>query len=96
MLRLPRAIDPSLIEVGDTIRVSIPADKGVEVTYTGTVHHRNDHGSTRYLLTEEGATILAWEVKGNKKVQVLLLKRAEPVQSTLSFFDTDIPERLAI
>lgn len=73
----PRAIDPSLIRNGDTIKVTLPKDRGLEVSHTATVHHRSDHGSTRYLYTEEGATILAWEPKGNKKVKILLLHRDE-------------------
>lgn len=91
-LPFPRAIDPSLIENGDTIQVALPKSKGLEVRHIGTVHHRSDHGSTRYLYTEEGATILAWEPKGDKKVHVLLLHRPEIVQEPLGFFDP--PERL--
>jgi hypothetical protein len=67
----------------------------MEVSYTGTVHRRSDHGVTRYLYTEEGATLLAWEPKGDKRVHVLLLHRIEMVEPVLGFFDTETPERLA-
>lgn len=83
----PRSIDPSLIEDGDTIKVALPKSRGIETHLTGTVHHRIDHGHTRYLYTEEGATLLAWEPKGDKKVHVLLLHRPETVQIPLAYFE---------
>lgn len=91
----PRSIDPSLIEEGDTIKVTFPKTGGLEITYTGTVHRRSDHGRTRILYTAEGTPILSWEPKGNKKVHVLLLHRAEKAQEVLDFFAMETPERLA-
>lgn len=90
----PRAIDPSLIEDGDTIRVALPKNRGLEATVTGTVDHRIDHGHTRYLYTAEGATLLAWEPKNPRRVNVLLLHRPEAEQTPLFEID-DIRERLA-
>lgn len=96
-LPYPRTIDPALIQIGDTIQVSMPKERGLEIRYVGTVHHRSDHGSTRYLYTEEGATILAWEVKRRiKQPHVLLIHRPDAVNEPLSFFDNEeIKDRLA-
>lgn len=95
----PRSIDPSLIEDGDTIKVTMPKNRGMEISYTGTVHHRGDHGAVRYLYTEEGATLLSWEPNTTKRVHVLLLHRPEAAQATLSIFAPDdvveLHERLA-
>lgn len=94
----PRSIDPSLIEPGDTIKVTLPKSRGIETSITGTVHHRGDHGRTRYLYTSEGATILAWEPKSDKRVHVLLLHRPEAEQTELPLFEpeaiTELRERL--
>lgn len=95
----PRSIDPSLIEVGDTIKVTLPKSRGLETSVTGTVDHRADHGKTRYLYTSEGATILAWEPHTDRRVHVLLLHRPEAKQTPLSIFASDelkeVNERLA-
>lgn len=91
-LPFPRTIDPSLIEEGDTIQVSLPKDRGLETRVIGTVHHRADHGRTRYLYTEEGATILAWEPKTDRRVHVLLLHRPDVEQTPM--FNIEPPERL--
>jgi len=87
----PRNIDPSLIEDGDTIKVFLPKSKGVETTLTGVVHHRSDSGSTRYLYTEEGSTLLAWEV--NRKVHVMLMHR--PDYEIEPLFGEEFAERIA-
>jgi len=71
----PRTIDASLIEDGDTIKVSLPKDKGLDITHTGTVHHRTSSGRNRYLFTEEGAIILSWSV--DKHTAVLLIHRPD-------------------
>lgn len=95
----PRSIDPSLIEEGDTIKVTLPKSRGIETAITGTVHHRADHGRTRYLYTSEGATLLAWEPHTDRRVHVLLLHRAEAPQTVLDIFEDDsmgeLRERLA-
>jgi hypothetical protein len=93
----PRSIDPSLIENGDTIKVTLPKSRGLEVSHTGTVHHRSDHGRTRYLYTEEGATLLSWEPQGGKRVHVLLLHRPEAAQQPLPMFEIpqEIEERMS-
>lgn len=93
-LEFPRSIDPSLIMEGDTIQVALPKDKGLEVRHIGTVHHRSDHGKTRYLYTEEGATLLAWEPKSDRRVHILLLHRPEHEQEELPFFSSPEVERL--
>lgn len=87
----PRTIDPSLIELGDTIKVTHKQDKGVSVSVSGTVASRADHGDTRYLYTEEGGTLLAWDAK-RKLVSVMLLHRPEAAQTPLSMFE-DVLER---
>lgn len=83
----PRTIQPSLIEIGDTIKVSLPEDRGVVTTLTGTVGKRMDVGATRYFMTEEGATLVAWDAKENKKVTIILLHRPDATQKPLEMFD---------
>lgn len=89
--RTPQAIDPSVIEIGDDISVELPADKGLVTTLRGIVAKRHDHGSTRYLMTAEGATILAWEAR--KRVgapKVTIYGREEHPQAML--FEANIGE----
>lgn len=87
MNNLPRTIKPELIEIGDDIEVTLPKVDGVVHTLRGVVGKRMDHGAVRYLLTEEGYTLLAWE-PGRAGVKVTLHKRALTEQSTL--FDGDL------
>jgi hypothetical protein len=82
-IKQPRRIDPSLVEIGDDISVTFKKDRGLTTTNRGIVGKRMDSGSTRYLLTEEGATLLAWEPSRTKLVEVTLYGREEVPQSTL-------------
>lgn len=82
-IKQPRRIDPSLIEIGDDIAVEHKANRGLVVTQRGIVAKRIDHGSNRYLMTEEGATILAWEPGKNTGVKITLYGREEKPQETL-------------
>lgn len=82
----PRAIDPSLIEIGDTIKVTHKKSHGMQMSMTGTVAKRDDHGATRYYMTEEGGTLLAWNVK-RKDVHILLLHREEASQTAMFSFN---------
>lgn len=79
----PRFIDPSLVEEGDEISVEHKENRGIVTTLRGIVAKRRDEGATRYLVTEEGATLLSWDAKGNKQVKVTLFAREEPEGSTI-------------
>lgn len=96
--RQPQSIDPAVIEIGDDISVELPADRGVTTSLRGVVGKRVDHGSTRYLMTAEGATLLAWEAKRrNKGPKVTIYGREEHPQATLfdAPIDDEIRDRLA-
>lgn len=86
---IPRVIKPELIELGDTISVVHPRDQGIVCILEGVVHERKDSGNVRYLITKEGATLLAWTPGRN--VKVTLLSRPEFKQESLTivsdFFD---------
>lgn len=84
---VPREIKPELVEIGDTISVTFPRDGGLTVTHVGRVAKATTHGKTRYLITAEGATVLAWEPTGNR-VKIILLKR-EPVPGETLFEMSD-------
>lgn len=91
--REPQAIDPAVIEIGDDISVELPEDRGVTTTLRGIVAKRVDHGATRYLMTQEGATLLAWEAKRrNKAPKVLIYGREEHPQATL--FEAPVDEEI--
>lgn len=79
----PRFIDPSLIELGDEISVEHKPDHGITTTLQGIVAKRADAGETRYLMTKEGATLLAWSPKRNAKYRVTLIAREEPENATI-------------
>jgi hypothetical protein len=96
---IPRKIQPELIELGDTISVVHKRNQGIVTVLEGTVATRQDSGNVRYLLTKEGATLLAW-TPGRNDVAVRLLSRPETKQPTLSFFepswiDEELKERIA-
>lgn len=87
----PQPINPAVIEIGDDISVELPEDRGVTTTIRGIVGKRIDSGATRYLMTAEGATLLAWEAKRrNKQPKVVIYGREEHPQATL--FEADIDE----
>lgn len=88
----PRFIDPSLVEKGDEISVEHRENRGITTTLRGIVAKRVDSGQTRYLMTEEGATLLAWEPGRASKVKVTLYAREEPEQATIFDLPDDIKE----
>lgn len=92
-MHLPAIIKPELIEVGDKVRVKFRAKKGVTMTHEGVVSSREDHGSVRFLYTEEGATLVSWQPGVSTGISVTLLDRPPVVQAQLSFFDTESVER---
>lgn len=85
---LPR-IKPELIELGDTISVVHKRNQGVVSILEGIVHERRDSGNVRYLLTAEGATLLAW-TPGRTDVTVRLINRPAKPQPTLAYFDNNV------
>jgi hypothetical protein len=91
--QFPRTIQPSLIEIGDTVKVTHREERGITTTLTGTVGKRMDHGNTRYLMTHDGATLLAWGPTENKAIDVMLLHRPELTPEPLEMFD-EIMERV--
>lgn len=95
---IPRKIDPSLIELGDTISVVHKRNQGIVTILEGVVHERKDSGNVRYFVTKEGATLLAW-IPGRHDVKVTLLSRPEFKQQTLFEFDNGfldgVKERIA-
>jgi hypothetical protein len=90
MIGRPRPIDPSLIEDGDDISVEHKANRGIVMTLRGVVAKRVDGGSTRYLMTAEGATLLAWEPGKKNAIKVTLYGREEPEQATMFDLPTEI------
>lgn len=93
-IKQPRRIDPSLVEIGDDVSVEHPEDRGVTTTLRGIVAKRVDHGDTRYLMTKEGATLMAWSPKGNK-IKVTLFARDDVPQVTLFEMPEEFKARIA-
>ena len=93
---LPRPIKPEMIEIGDEIEVTLPKVDGVVHTLRGVVGKRMDHGAVRYLLTQEGYTLLAWE-PGRAGVKVTLHKRKPVDQQPIFEYDylNETRERVA-
>ena len=83
VLNLPRQIKPELIEPGDKIRVLFKRERGVLITHEGVVSHRADKGHVRYLYTDDGATLTAWDTRGHN-LTVILLDRP-PAEQTPMF-----------
>lgn len=94
-IKQPRRIDPSLIETGDDISVEHMPNRGLTIINRGVVAKRIDRGSVRYLMTKEGATILAWEPGKKTGVKVILFGREEVSQSTLFDNMDELRERIA-
>ena len=88
----PRTIDPSLIEIGDTIMVTHHKQNGVELTVKGKVAYMVDEGKNRTLYTIEHGTLLSYEIGRPKAVLILLLRKEEFKQLTLPFFANDDEE----
>lgn len=94
-IKQPRRIDPSLLEVGDDISVEHPADRGMTVTIRGIIAKQMKSGQTRYFMTNEGATILAWEIGKKLRVKVTLFGRDATPQATLFDSMDEVRERIA-
>lgn len=94
-IKHPRRIDPSLVEIGDDISVEHKPDRGVTTILRGIVGKRVDNGQTRYLMTVEGATLIAWEPNRLNGYKVTLFGRDEPVQETLFDVRQMVEQRIA-
>lgn len=83
MIKSPRLIDVSLIETGDLISVEHKPSRGVTTTLKGVVAKRVDSGATRYLMTEEGATLVSWEPGKANRFKITLFGREEPEEEAM-------------
>lgn len=82
-LGLPRYIKPESADTGDLIRVTYKATEGVTMTREGIVHHVESHGRVRFLMTEEGGNLLAWEPGEGTTARVTLLAVSDKAQPAL-------------
>lgn len=90
---LPRVIAPELVEVGDKIRVTFPPKKGVRMSHEGVVSSIENAGQVRFLMTDEGATLVSWQI-GGRNLSIMLLDRPPAVQ--VSLFDMpEVAERIS-
>ena len=87
MQNLPRQIDPSLIQEGDTIIASFPKDAGVAASLGGKVARLRVSGTTTHFDTREGGTIFSWRVGDRSGIRVMLTSR-EPAKQ-IPLFDSD-------
>lgn len=94
-IKQPRRIDPSLVEIGDDISVEHKEDRGITTTLRGIVAKRVESGSTRYYLTKEGATLMAWQPGKSNKFKITLFARDDVPQSSLFDLPDELTERLA-
>lgn len=94
---MPRRILPELVEIGDDIEVTLKPDHGVTTTVRGIVGKRMDTGKTRYYMTEEGSTLLAWEPHTTKISRVVIHSRLIKQNETLFESDlmTELKKRIA-
>jgi hypothetical protein len=91
-MKLNRVIDPSLIEIGDTISVVHPRNQGIVHILEGVVHKRQETGNVRYFTTSEGATLLAWTPGVRTNVKVTLLSRPEVTPPQITFINEFLDE----
>lgn len=89
---MPRRIQPELVEIGDDIEVTLKPDKGVTTTVRGIVGKRMDSGKTRYYMTVEGSTLLAWEPNTTKISRVTIHSRL--IKSDETLFESDLMTEL--
>lgn len=95
VINLPRQTRPELVEVGDTIVVTIRAERGVTVRYEGTVDACQHHGGSVHWVTAEGAVIARYRPgEAQPGVQYTLMSRAPAAQEPLSLFE-QVAERIA-
>lgn len=81
----PRIItDPRTLNIGDTIQVSFPEEKGRIVTWTGTIGHRKHDGHFTLYNTHDGAVLFAIG-PGLKHPKIVLLKRAQWLDNVTLF-----------
>ena len=93
MQNLPRILDPSLIDIGDTIAVKYPDDLGVLYTMEGRVAAIHTNTRNTNFVTKEGGILLTWRAGDRTKIKVWLLKREEVAQIPMFGMD-EIRERL--
>ena len=87
MQNLPRVIDPSLVDVGDTITVTYPKDAGVLVHMVGKVARIRDEGNYKHFDTKEGGRIFHWRAGDRSGIRVTLTAR-DP-QPQIPMFDSE-------
>lgn len=80
---LPRVIKPELVEIGDTVRVTLRKRNGITFIHEGTVASRVDRGSARLMLTRERAILFAWGGDRQPPIKVELLARPPVAQVPL-------------
>lgn len=90
-MKLTRVIKPEQIEIGDTISVTHPRDKGIVLVLEGVVHKKQSSGNVRYFTTKEGSTLLAW-VPGVNTVRVTLISRPETPPAQIQFINDFLDE----
>lgn len=89
MFRIPKPIKPELVQIGDDITVTHAPNKGIVTSVRGVVARREDHGSVRHLVANEGGSIIAWEPGKDNKVRVVLHGRVE-VNNQETLFEVDL------
>jgi hypothetical protein len=94
MQNLPRQIDPSLIQTGDTITVVYPKDSGITSTIAGRVARLRYGGPYTHYDTREGGTILTWRAGDRSGIKVILNSREEITQTPMFGMD-EIRERIS-
>jgi hypothetical protein len=93
MQNLPRQIDPSLIDVGDTVIISLPRNKGIIHTIQGKVAQIELNNRMATFVTMEGGDIYTWFPGMKTQIKVILIKR-EPLPEEELFNFTELMEQL--
>jgi hypothetical protein len=94
-IKQPRRIDPSLVEIGDDISITLKPERGITTTLRGIVGKRIDVGATRYMMTDEGATLFAWEAKRTVGLTITLYGRSDCPQTSLFELEPEVEKRIA-
>lgn len=95
VINLPRPIKPELINVGDTVVVTLPEDGGIVTRHEATVHSTQRHAGMVHLLTAD-RSVIARYAPGHPSagVKYTLVRRADVVQEPLALFE-ELEQRLA-
>ena len=84
-------VEPESVDVGDTIEVVYPADKGIVKRLKGVVAFRENYVTGhRRLYTSEGGILLSW-LPGTK---VAVFRIARAAQEPTPLFEIDNTERI--